>query len=1401
MEEIHIQDGTLVSYTGREEILAVPEGVHTIGEGALKGCASLKKVILPQSLRRILGGAFKGCRKLENVEIPPGLCEIGAYAFHRCHALRTIFLPLAVEALGDCAFLYCDSLEEARIPGVRHLGNQSFANDVTLKRITLSHALEEDCICDVFTGCGLLTEFTFGDGSRFVIPNVVEAVAGKLPLPLLVQRIAADVLRMMELDGRTIVQFSTNLKHVEVPEGIEILGKSSFFDKRGIHSVKLPKSLKEIESRAFRNCIGLETVILNGEDLLIHEDAFKNCTALKMIWMPDGARYELKGIARDYGSEIPETVKTIHRQVLGNFRISGTVLLKYLGAESRVVVPEGITVIAEEAFAGNETIDRVLLPESLLEIGSGAFRDCLLLQNIFFPQNLERIGREAFENCVKLLRITLPRKITRLEPSVFKRCRALKEIDLGGNLAQIEEQAFFQCRSLEKVSFPESLVSVGELAFYRCVSLKNVILSANVADMGSLAFAESGVETVQVGGDCRNYGTGIFSDCTGLKKLALEEGVSHIPDKLAYGCTALGQIVLPDSLMSVGESVWGKMPFPDGMIPAGQTGEIFWDGRNLEGEIWLSEDVRILAGGAFYGNPNLTAIHLPSSIQWVGPRAFGACAGLRRVYWHSPVDRLEKAVFAGCLELVSVEDAEGKPVAWKSVGDKAFYHCGRLKEICLKQAESIGSMAFGGCSDLRWDLVSADLPDVLYQIGERAFEDTALIKQSGDTLKALGRIVISGTGCSGVISLPEGITGIAPFAFSGNDAVTKVIFPKSLSWIGEGAFWGCHGLREVVSPEKIFKIGARAFEKCTSLFKINIRVKELGTAAFAYCTSLTEAVLSGGSVLSGRLFEGCASLRICACENAEKVQEHCFGGCIGLEEFDLSHICEIGEYAFENCARFRKAEFAEDVCIMPHAFEDCGRLEEICLGGRQSGFSLQEYAFSGCTFLRRVYYEGKKWEFGAYEDILSERIPEIVRLIFHSALSCFIVDQESILRGYRGAGSVIKIPWGIRRIAAEVFRDSMMLEEITIPESVEHIGARAFHGTAWMDRQRRKSPFVAFNHMLLDGSCCVGEVVVPEEIKLVCGWAFANGMGIERIRFMSERTRVEEYAFRNCIYLEEIILPDQTVFRITGIADRERALLSPSLMETNTKESCELSDRELTERELPSLAAQAVVDSMNCFKTDEKNVLVECTGNISRLRLPEGITAIGEGVFQDGNLLTEVTVSSSIVSVGNRAFSGCKWLREIRQAQNVEEIGKMAFFNCGALERIDGLEKLRRLGAGAFENCTSLQEILIPEGVEEIPEKAFYRCHSLKRVLLPSTIKRIGREAFAFCRGLSLIQVGGKIMKNAMEDVDSTEDIPEGAAKDAPENLIKDIAIEERAFVGCPIKISNGEILEGLKCL
>lgn len=424
--------------------------------------------------------------------------------------------------------------------------------------------------------------------------------------------------------------------------------------------------------------------------------------------------------------------------------------------------------------------------------------------------------------------------------------------------------------------------------------------------------------------------------------------------------------------------------------------------------------------------------------------------------------------------------------------------------------------------------------------------------------------------------------------------------------------------------------------------------------------------------------------------------------------------------------------------VHPHGFEDCGRLERIVLTGGESGLELGEYAFSGCTALNQVVCRSQLWELREYRDILSEKLPEPVRLIFHSALSCFEVEKEEILYGYRGLGRILKIPAGIRRIQAEVFQDRLMLEQISIPETVEYIGARAFHKTAWMEKQRAKSPMVVVNHMLLDGSCCEGEVVVPEDIRLVCGWAFAGGLGIEKIRFLSDQVRVESYAFRNCIFLKELVLADGTSVVFEGISDRKR--------------------------ELPPLAEQAVWDRLNCFKTDENDVLMECTGNISRLLVAEGITAIGDNVFQDGNLLTEIILPRTVTSIGRNSFAGCKWLQKVIGAQSVRTIGNRAFSGCGSLEEVELGESLREIGRGTFENCISLREITLPEGVEELPERVFFRCHSLRRVHLPSTLKRIGKEAFAFCRSLEMLT------------------IPEG------------IVVEERAFVGT-VNVSQERIL------
>ncbi len=72
---------------------------------------------------------------------------------------------------------------------------------------------------------------------------------------------------------------------------------------------------------------------------------FKNCTTLKYIVTEDNIQHEIKGLPVEYDEKVPSIVKDIHNQILNNFLISGTALIKYRGSEERVVVPYGITII------------------------------------------------------------------------------------------------------------------------------------------------------------------------------------------------------------------------------------------------------------------------------------------------------------------------------------------------------------------------------------------------------------------------------------------------------------------------------------------------------------------------------------------------------------------------------------------------------------------------------------------------------------------------------------------------------------------------------------------------------------------------------------------------------------------------------------------------------------------------------------------------------------------------------------------------------------------------------------------------------------------------------------------------------------------------------------------------
>lgn len=62
----------------------------------------------------------------------------------------------------------------------------------------------------------------------------------------------------------------------------------------------------------------------------------------------------------------------------------------------KVVFPESLQLIEDEAFYGCENLKFIKLPKGLKKIGTAAFKDCKMIQEIFIPGGVKEIGEEAF---------------------------------------------------------------------------------------------------------------------------------------------------------------------------------------------------------------------------------------------------------------------------------------------------------------------------------------------------------------------------------------------------------------------------------------------------------------------------------------------------------------------------------------------------------------------------------------------------------------------------------------------------------------------------------------------------------------------------------------------------------------------------------------------------------------------------------------------------------------------------------------------------------------------------------------------------------------------------------------------------------------------------------------------
>ena len=119
---------------------------------------------------------------------------------------------------------------------------------------------------------------------------------------------------------------------------------------------------------------------------------------------------------------------------------------------------------------------------------------------------------------------------------------------------------------------------------------------------------------------------------------------------------------------------------------------------------------------------------------------------------------------------------------------------------------------------------------------------------------------------------------------------------------------------------------------------------------------------------------------------------------------------------------------------------------------------------------------------------------------------------------------------------------------------------------------------------------------------------------------------------------------------------------------------------------------------------------------IKSVIIENGVTSIGQMVFNWCTCLTDITIPNSVTSIGQMAFNGCTNLTDITIPNSVTSIGNYAFFNCESLKSVIIPNGVKSIGNYAFNGCKSLTSITIPNSVISIGDCAFDNCTSLKFV-------------------------------------------------------------------------------------
>lgn len=430
----------------------------------------------------------------------------------------------------------------------------------------------------------------------------------------------------------------------------------------------------------------------------------------------------------------------------------------------------------------------------------------------------------------------------------------------------------------------------------------------------------------------------------------------------------------------------------------------------------------------------------------------------------------------------------------------------------------------------------------------------------------------------------------------------------------------------------------------------------------------------------------------------------------------------------------------------------------------------------------------------------------------------------------------ITLPFGLKHIGASAFFYCPNIQQIKIPDSVEHIDPYAFSCCKGLHTVQLPASLTLISEELFAECDNLRNLSIPDTVTEIGANAFLRCTAFILEKLPAGIKSIGDAAFANCGNIESLTLPGtlesigEAAFNGTAI-DKANFDGTPERWTAIGGDVCCIAQDKIDFLEHTcdfggswQYDTQKHWKQCSCNKTQNEGAhtgtgkTCDVCGAVLSAALDSGsigdglswslsrsgaLTISGSGKMPDfssvanaapwdkqKDKIQSVVIESGVQSISGGAFSGCTALEKVSISDTVAQIDLNAFDGCTALAEFEVAaenETFSSVGGVLFSADKKLlrcpvgkaADYTVPSGTVAIAGGAFKDCSKLESLVILDSVTAIGKSAFENCAALKRITLPKSITKLETLTFSGCAALAEIALPDSVKTL------GEKVFSGC----------------